>query len=80
MKTITFEITDVEQKVLAASARLPQDWVENAVNHLISLAKDEIVQKELARMIEDPNVVAITTDRDELVRNFNGPLKGDPNA
>lgn len=80
MRTITFEITDVEQKVLAASARLPQDWVENAVNHLVSLAKDEIVQKELARMIEDPNVVAITTDRDEIVRNFSGPLKGDPNA
>jgi hypothetical protein len=80
MRTITFEITDVEQKVLAANARLPQEWVENAVSHLVALAKDEIVQKELARMIEDPNVPIITTDRDEIIRNYSGPLKGDPNA
>ena len=76
MKEITFEITDVENKVLLNQVADPQDWIENAVNHLVELAKDKMVTEELDRMIADPSVTAIPTDREEIVRQYRGPLKG----
>ena len=78
MKTITFEITDLEQKVLANQCADPQDWIENAVLHLCELAKDQLVQTEIDRMIADPNISEMSTDRNEIVSRYNGPLKGNP--
>lgn len=79
MRNITFEITDNENKVLLANVNDPQDWIENAVGHLINLAKDEMVEYELQRQLADPDVSEITTDRDILVSQYTGPLKGNPN-
>lgn len=76
MKTITFEITDLEYKVLANQCYDPQDWIENAVQHLAEQAKDQMVSAEIERMLADPNINEMTTDREEIVRRYNGPLKG----
>jgi hypothetical protein len=80
MRNIVFEITDNEQKTLAHYCRDPQDWIENAVNHLIELAKDEMVQAEKQRILDDPDISTMTTSRDELIRQYAGPLKGNPNG
>lgn len=80
MRNVTFEITDVQYKVLANQALDPQDWVENAVGHLCELAKDQMVEAELNRMMADPNVHTMTTDRNEIVQNYNGALIGNPNG
>lgn len=80
MRTIRFEVTDAEQKVIEHYCADPQEWVENACDHLIAQAKDKLVEAELERMINDPTVASMTTDREEIVRNYNGPLKGNPGA
>lgn len=80
MRNIVFEITDNEQKVLAHYCMDPQDWIENAVNHLISLAKEQIFENELNRILADPDIATMVTDRDQIVQMYNGPLKGNPNG
>jgi hypothetical protein len=80
MRNVTFEITDVQYKVLANQAMDPQDWVENAVGHLVELAKDQMVTAEVERMLADPGTTLMTTDRDEIVQNYNGSLIGNPNG
>tara|TARA_B110000503_G_scaffold40341_1_gene66267 strand:- start:9197 stop:9439 length:243 start_codon:yes stop_codon:yes gene_type:complete len=80
MRSITFEITDNENKALLHNCANPQDWIENAVGHLINRAKDTLVEKEIERQLNDPSVSTITNDRDTLVRNYNGPLLGNPNG
>lgn len=80
MRNVTFEITDVQYKVLANQAMDPQDWVENAVGHLVELAKDQMVTAEVERMLADPGTSLMTTDRDEIVQNYNGSLIGNPNG
>lgn len=78
MRTIRFEVTDAEQKVIEHYCADPQDWVENACEHLIALAKDQMVEDELARMVADPTVTEMVTDKNLIVGNYGGPLKGNP--
>ena len=80
MRNIVFEITDNEQKVLAHYCMDPQDWIENAVNHLISLAKEQIFENEVNRILADPDIATMVTDKDQIVQMYNGPLKGNPNG
>lgn len=71
MSQIVFELTELEDKLLAHVAYDPQDWIENVVAHQIMLCKDEIVDMELARMIADPNTKQMPSDRDKIVENAN---------
>lgn len=80
MRNIVFEITDNEQKVLAHYCMDPQDWIENAVTHLVSLAKEQIFENELNRILADPDIATMITDKDQIVQMYNGPLKGNPNG
>jgi hypothetical protein len=80
MRNIVFEITDNEQKVLAHYCMDPQEWIENAVNHLIAQAKEEIFENELNRILADPDIGTMFNDRDTIVQMYNGPLKGNPNG
>jgi|TARA_B110000305_G_scaffold108420_1_gene122009 hypothetical protein len=80
MRNIVFEITDNEQKVLAHYCMDPQDWIENAVGHLIEQAKDKIFESELDRILEDPDIATMVNDRDSVIGLYNGPLKGNPNG
>jgi len=80
MRNIVFEITDNEQKTLLHFCRDPQDWIENAVNHLIYQARDRLYEAELTRILDDPDVATLTTSKDQIVQQYNGPLKGNPNG
>lgn len=80
MRNIIFEITDNEQKVLDHYCMDPQEWIENAVSHLIQQAKDEIFEIELNRMLDDPDTDTMMNDRDYVVSAYNGPLLGNPNG
>ena len=79
MRNIVFEITDNEQKVIAHYCHEPQEWVENAVRHLVELAKDEIYEIESQRIFDDPDVAVMSTDRDAIVSGYGGKLLGNPN-
>jgi len=80
MRNIVFEITDNEQKVLERYCMDPQDWIENAVNHLVEGAKTQIYDSEVERILADPDVATLVTDRNEIVNMYSGPLKGNPNG
>jgi len=80
MRNIVFEITDNEEKVLRHYCMDPQDWIENAVGHLVELAKDKLYEQELNRILEDPAETQLTTSRDDIVANYRGPLQGNPNT
>lgn len=79
MRNIVFEITDNEEKVLRHYCMDPQDWIENAVGHLVELAKDKLYEQELERILDDPAETQLTTSRDDIVSNYRGPLMGNPN-
>ena len=79
MRNIVFEITDNEQKVLDHYCMDPQDWIENAVTHLVEGAKEKIYNIEVERIMADPDIATLVTDRNEIVNMYNGPLKGNPN-
>ena len=80
MRNIVFEITDNEQKVLDHYCMDPQDWIENAVTHLIEGAKEKIYNLEVERILADPDVSTLVTDRNEIVNMYSGPLRGNPNG
>lgn len=71
MSYVIFELTELEDKLLAHIAYDPQDWIENVVAHQVMLCKDEVVEMELARMIADPNTKEMPSDRDKIVENAN---------
>lgn len=80
MRNIVFEITDNEQKVLDHYCMDPQDWIENAVTHLVENAKEKIYELEVERIMADPDISTLVTDRNEIVNMYSGPLKGNPNG
>jgi uncharacterized DUF497 family protein len=71
MAQVVFELTDLQAAVFEHFAYDPQEWIENCVRHQIELAKDEIVQYEQARMIADPTITHMPSDRDAIVAQAN---------
>lgn len=69
MPQITFELTDLEAKVLEHIALDPLDFIENLTQWQARLAMDEVVEAEVARMIADPNCPTIPADKNEIVAN-----------
>ena len=67
--TYTIELTDVENKALAHVARVPQEWIENAIKLRCKKAIDEIYKKEVERMIADPTIESIPADKEQIVLN-----------
>jgi hypothetical protein len=66
MAIITFELTELEAKVMANTCADVQDWIENATKHQIELAKDRIVEREKIRMLADPNCLTMPSDRNQI--------------
>jgi|694.fasta_scaffold01820_20 hypothetical protein len=67
MPKFTITITDVEAAALAHVMDDPQEWAQNAITHRACIATDEIVARETARMIADPNITQIPATAAEIV-------------
>lgn len=67
MPQFTITITDVEAAALAHVMADPQAWAQNAISERARIAIEEIVQRETARMIADPNVTSIPATAEEIV-------------
>ena len=52
--SITIELTAVQYKALSCACSNVQEWVDNAATARAYVAYEEIVTKEVARMIADP--------------------------
>ena len=70
MPTLTFELTDLEQKVLAHEARSVHDWIENLVTWQARLAQDEVVEAEMTRMLADPATTSIPSSKEDIFAAF----------
>ena len=67
MSEIIITITDVEAAALAHVMADPQEWAQNAISERARIATDEIVQREIARMVADPAVTEIPATAAEIV-------------
>ena len=67
--SITIELTAVQFKALSCICSNVQEWVDNAATARAYVAYDEIVAKEVARMIADPSIQSIPADKDVIVMN-----------
>ena len=67
--SITIELTPVQFKALSCACSNVQEWVDNAATARAYVAYEEIVAKEVARMIADPNIQSIPADKDTIVMN-----------
>jgi len=65
MKTYTITLSDAEDKALHAIAISAQEWIDNAVHERCRIAIDEIVQLEVARMLDAGQT--ITGSREDIV-------------
>lgn len=67
MPKFTITITDAEAAALAHVMADPQEWAQNAISERARIATDEIVQREIARMVADPAVTEIPATAAEIV-------------
>jgi len=67
--TISIELTAVQYKALSCACSNVQEWVDNAATARAYVAYDEIVAKEVARMMADPTIQTIPANKDEIVLN-----------
>lgn len=61
------KLTEAENKALAYVTADPHEWIQNAASERARIAMEEIFQKEIQRMIADPNVTEIPADREAVV-------------
>jgi hypothetical protein len=71
MPILEFTMDDLEVSVFENIALDPQEWIENAIRHQIEVAKDEIVEIEKARMLNDPACKFIPSSREEICSRAN---------
>ena len=67
MPKFTITITDVEAAALAHVMASPKEWTQNAIMERARIAAEEIVQRETARMLADPDVTTIPATADEII-------------
>jgi len=67
--SITITLTPVQYKALSCACSNVQAWVDNAATARAMVAYEEIVAKEVARMMADPNIKSIPANKDEIVMN-----------
>ena len=64
---ITVSLSPAEAKALGYVAADPQEWVTNVVKNRARVAMDEIFQREVARMLADPDATALPASIEEVV-------------
>ena len=67
MSEFTIVLTDVEVAALAHVMADPQEWAQNAISVRARIAVEEIVQREVARMVADPSITEIPATAEEIV-------------
>lgn len=74
--TITIELNDLEEKCIKYFAADPEEWARNFITARIYATKQEVYQKEVARMTADPNIKSIPADVDTVVAQADMPEAG----
>lgn len=79
MPSYTITLTDEQDKAFRYVAVDPQEWLQNLADSRAEKATAEIVQIEVARMMEDPSITDIPADSNQIVRNSNLPSAAERN-
>lgn len=77
---IVIELSDLEVHALSFVMGDPQEWAENAIRNRARIAIEDLVQRETARMLADPNVTTIPATAEEIVLAAEVPANDSPPA
>lgn len=64
-KKYTITLSDAENKALSVVAYDQNEWIQNAVHERCRIAMDEIIQKEVERLLSEGK--PITGSKDDIV-------------
>lgn len=78
MPKFTITITEVEAAALAHVMADPKEWTQNAISERARIAAEEIVQREIARMVADPNITEIPATAAEIILAADVPSNDPP--
>jgi hypothetical protein len=75
--SFTIRCSNVEEKALLYVMTDIEAWLQATLNGRASSAIDEVVRKETARMMVDPNITSIPANRFQIVQECTQPLLRD---
>lgn len=64
---IYIQLTDIEKKALSFVMKDPEEWTQNAISTRARQAGEELVARETARMLADPNITTIPASAEEII-------------
>lgn len=65
----TITLNEVQVKALSYVMADPEEWTRNAISERARIAGEELVAKETARMLADPDITEIPADHDTIILN-----------
>lgn len=66
---ITITLNEVQVKALSYVMVDPEEWTRNVISERARIAAEELVDKETARMLADPDITEIPADADTIILN-----------
>ena len=67
--SFTVECSDVEYKALQHYMADVTEWLQLTLTGRAGVAIDDLVKREMARMLSDPSVTSIPADKNTIVMN-----------
>lgn len=67
--SLTVQCSDIEYKALQHYMADVQEWLQLTLTGRASVAIDDLVKREMARMLADPSVTTIPADKNTIVLN-----------
>jgi hypothetical protein len=67
--SFTVECSDVEYKALQHYMTDVTEWLQLTLTGRAGVAIDDLVKREMARMLSDPSVTTIPADKNTIVMN-----------
>ena len=65
----TITLDEIQVKALSYVMADPEEWTRNAISERARIAKEDLVAKETARLLADPDVTEIPADSDTIILN-----------
>jgi hypothetical protein len=67
--SLTVQCSDIEYKALQHYMADVQDWLQLTLTGRAGVAIDDLVKREMARMLADPTITNIPADKNTIVLN-----------
>jgi hypothetical protein len=67
--SLTVQCSDIEYKALQHYMADVQDWLQITLTGRAGVAIDDLVKREMARMLADPTITNIPADKNTIVLN-----------